>query len=240
MAYDGGGYVGWQRQPNGISVQERIEQILKRLCGFQVDVHGASRTDTGVHALGMVAHFDWSTTSSLSGKELHRAMNALLPEDIRIVKLQSVPTAFHARFEAKRKLYRYRILNSNMGDPFRRRATWFVHGKLDLAAMRRAAKCFVGRHNFSAIAVNPGYERTTMVRRIFKCTIRRSGDEIHLDVEGDGFLYKMVRTIAGTIVEVGLGKRDAESIPGMLKSRDRKQAGRVAPAHGLFLVRVTY
>jgi len=239
IAYDGGAYFGWQRQPNGMSVQQRIEEVLEKLCGQHVNVYGASRTDTGVHALGMVAHIEWSKIS-LAIPELHRALNALLPEDLRVLAIARAAQSFHARFDAVSKLYRYRILNSPIGDPFRRGASWFIPQKLNVTAMREAAAFFVGKHNFSSVAVNPGYERTTMVRHIHRCAVIKKSDEVHVEIEGDGFLYKMVRTIVGTLVEVGYKRRTSESVRELLKSRDRRLAGQTAPAHGLFLVRVRY
>jgi tRNA pseudouridine38-40 synthase len=239
IAYDGTAYVGWQVQDNGISVQSKIEKVLLEIGGEAVILHGASRTDTGVHALGMVATFDWSH-SKIGVEELQKGLNALLPEDIRILDLSVAPKKFHARFDAKSKLYRYRILNQSVGDPFRRTTCWFIHRPLDLSSMRKAAKAFVGKHDFSAVATNPGYERTTMVRHIFRCEILKRAEEVHIEVEGDGFLYKMVRTIVGTLVQVGLGRRPWQSVQQLIASRDRSQAGTTAPAHGLCLVQVKY
>jgi tRNA pseudouridine38-40 synthase len=239
LAYNGSAYVGWQRQPNGISVQQKLEEALSQLSGSKVTVEGASRTDTGVHALGMVVSFRW-TPERPSWKELTRSLNALLPEDIRVLKISRVSEKFHARFEAKTKLYRYRILNSPIGDPFRLGTAWYIPKPLNVSEMKRAANCFVGKHDFSSVAVNPGYERETMVRTIRRCDVAKSKDEIHIEVEGDGFLYKMVRTMVGTLVEVGLGKRDSHSIKSLIKSRDRTKAGKTAPAHGLYLVKVKY
>jgi len=239
LSYDGSAYVGWQRQPNGISVQEKVEEVLKKLSGSKVIVEGASRTDTGVHALGMVISFRWPAKRP-GWNELARSLNALLPEDIRILKVSRVSEKFHARFNAKRKLYRYRILNSKTGDPFRRGVSWLIFRSLNVSAMNRAARCFVGKHDFSSVAANPGYERETMVRTIRMCRVIRNKDEIHVEVEGDGFLYKMVRTMVGTLVEVGLGKRKPDSIKELIRSQDRTKAGKTAPAQGLFLVKVVY
>lgn len=239
VAFDGENYAGWQRQKNGMSIQEKIEEVLKKLCGRKVTVHGASRTDRGVHALAMVIHFDWKEKRP-DGRDLLRALNALLPEDIRVIQLARAKPNFHARFDARSKRYRYRILNARHNDPFRRKAVWFVHQPLDLTAMRRAARYFVGKKNFSAVAANPGYERRTMVRHVTHCAVLKRGDEIHIEIEADGFLYKMARTIVGTLLEVGLGRRRGESVLELLKSKDRNKAGKTAPAQGLFLVRVKY
>ena len=246
LAYDGGPYVGWQRQALGVSVQQRLEEALQKIAGTRVVAHGASRTDTGVHALGMVVSFHWPS-ARLEPSKLQRALNALLPEDIRVLKLQRARADFHARFEARWKLYRYRILNAPVADPFRRKVTWFIHPPLDLTAMQQATRRLVGEHHFASMAVNPGYSRSSMARHIRRCEVicRRAcppfvGNEIHVEVEGNSFLYKMVRTMVGTLVEVGLGKRTPESIRDLIRSRDRKLAGKTAPAHGLFLVRVFY
>ena len=239
LAYDGGAYVGWQRQANGISVQQRLEEALEKIAGHRVVAHGASRTDTGVHALGMIVSFRWPVVR-LAPAKLHRALNALLPEDIRVLRIQRVPAGFHARFNARWKLYRYRILNAPVADPFRRNVAWFIHQPLDLDAMQQAAKHFVGEHHFASMAANPGYLRSFMVRTIRRCEVIRRCGEFHVEVEGNSFLYKMVRTMVGTLVEVGLGKRTPDSIRDLLRSRDRKLAGKTALAHGLFLIRVFY
>lgn len=239
VAYDGAAYAGWQRQTTGIAVQQKIEDVLRQLAGRGITVHGAGRTDTGVHALQMTATFHWPA-NRLALSPLLRALNALLPPDIRILSIRQAPADFHARFSATGKLYRYRILNRGIADPFRRHVTWFIHPPLDLRAMKTAARHLLGKHDFSSMAANPGYARTTMVRRVYRSAVLRRGDEIHFEIAADGFLYKMVRTIVGTLVDVGLGRRAAESIPSLLASRDRTQAGKTAPAHGLFLVRVRY
>lgn len=239
LAYDGSDYVGWQRQKNGVSVQQRLEEKLKQICGRRIVTEGASRTDAGVHALGMVVSFRWLATG-LSPWVLRKALNALLREDVRILRIQRVKQDFHARFSAKSKLYRYHILNTKIADPFRRKTTWFIHQPLDLSAMRKAARFFVGQKDFSSVAVNPGYKRSSMIRHIYRCRVQSCDDEIRIEVEANSFLYKMVRTMVGTLVEVGLGKRSPESIVELLKARDRKRAGKTAPPQGLFLIRVKY
>ncbi|MBI4025845.1 MAG: tRNA pseudouridine(38-40) synthase TruA [Verrucomicrobia bacterium] len=239
LAYDGGAYVGWQRQAAGISVQQRVEDALRQIGGRPITVNGASRTDRGVHALGMVANFHWPRARP-DPATLLRALNALLPADIRVLKISRAAPDFHARFNARWKLYRYRILSTPIGDPFRRTVCWLMHAHLNVRAMRKAARFFVGRHDFSSVAVNPGYERASMVRHIRRCVVRPLEDEILVEVEADGFLYKMVRTIVGTLVETGLGKRAPETIRPLLESCDRRLAGKTAPAHGLFLARVRY
>jgi tRNA pseudouridine38-40 synthase len=239
LAFHGGAYVGWQCQATGISVQQRLEEVLERLGGRRIVTRGASRTDRGVHALGMPVTFRWPA-HRIGRAALLRGLNALLPEDIRVLRLQKVSGDFDARFSARWKWYRYRILNRPVADPFRRDFTWFIYGPLDLRAMRRAARHFPGKHHFGAFAANPGYERQSMVRTIRRCTVIRRKDEIHVEVEGNAFLYKMVRTIVGTLVEVGAGKRDPSSIPDLLRSRDRRLAGKTAPPQGLYLMKVVY
>ncbi|MCC7519982.1 MAG: tRNA pseudouridine(38-40) synthase TruA [Verrucomicrobiae bacterium] len=239
VAYDGSGYAGWQRVATGVAVQEKIEEALKRIGGQPAPIEGASRTDRGVHASGMVAGLDWKHPR-MRPMDLRRALNALLPFDLRILDVRRAPKGFHARFDAKRKLYLYRIQNAPVADPLRRGVCWHVPHALDLAAMRAAAAAFVGRHDFSAVAANPGYARASMVRTVRRCEIRKRRDEILFEVEGDGFLYKMVRTMVGTLVEIGGGRRAADSVAALLASRDRRRAGKTAPAHGLCLVKVFY
>lgn len=239
IAYDGSGYAGWQRVATGISVQEKIERVLAGIAGRHVGIEGASRTDRGVHAAGMVASLDWEHPR-MGPLELRRALNALLPLDIRVLEARRAPAGFHARFAARRKLYRYRIQNAPIADPFRRGVCWHLSHPLDLGAMRVAARAFIGKRDFSAVAANPGYERASMVRTVLRCEVKRRADEVVVEVEGDGFLYKMVRTIVGTLAEVGAGRRPAASVAAMLKARDRRLAGKTAPPHGLCLVRVYY
>lgn len=239
IAYDGSGYAGWQRVATGVGVQERIEQALETIAGRHLAVEGAGRTDRGVHAAGMTASLDWEHPR-ISAADLRRALNALLPDDIRVLETRRAAPGFHARFSAKRKLYRYRIQNAAVADPLRRGVCWHVPHALDLAAMRAAAAAFLGKHDFSAVATNPGYARASMVRTVRLCRVQRKGDEVRIDVEGDGFLYKMVRTMIGTLVEVGGGRRTPSSVAALLASRDRRRAGKTAPAHGLCLMRVAY
>jgi len=246
LAYDGSSFVGWQRQASGISVQQVLEETLEKIAGTRVIARGASRTDTGVHAMGMAVSFHWPA-ERLAPEKLQRALNALLPDSIRALRLARVSSDFHARFDARWKLYRYRILNAPVADPFRRESVWFIHRPLDLEGMRKAAGLMAGRHDFSSFAANPGYERSTMMRHIRRCEVIRrragppfTGNEIHVEVDGNSFLYKMVRTMVGTLVEVGLGKREAGSIRELIRSRDRKLAGKTAPAHGLYLMWVKY
>ncbi len=241
LAYDGSAYQGWQTQKTGTGVQSVVEAALLRLFPGAGPLHGSSRTDTGVHALGLVAHVDvprpeWRMTAA----KLVLALNAHLPEDVRLVSAARARPDFHARFHALGKQYRYFLWNASAMNPLLRGRAWHVPRTLDLAAMRAAAARFVGRHDFASFTVNPGYARATTVRTLTRCDLRRRGPEIVLVIEGDGFLYKMCRSIAGTLVQVGAGRFPATAIPGILARRDRRVAGMTAPAEGLVLWRVRY
>jgi tRNA pseudouridine38-40 synthase len=240
LAYDGTAYVGWQRQASGVSIQGLLEQALEPIEGTPVTVHGAGRTDAGVHALGQTASVRLVTT--LDCATLARALNAVLPPDVRVLEAEEMPAGFHARFDATGKVYEYRIVNAPIVSPFITRYVWHVVPALDLDAMREAARPLVGRHDFAAFQGAGSSVHTT------ERTVRRlewepgGGDDqpIVLRIEGDGFLRHMVRTIAGTLVDVGLRRWPAARVAEILASRDRTRAGATAPPHGLFLVRVRY
>lgn len=241
IAYDGTSYEGWQVQKTGTGVQEKVEDALAKLFPSSPRLHSSSRTDTGVHALGMVAHFEVpSAECRMSLSKLALAVNAWLPEDIRVLKATRALGDFHARFEATGKQYRYFVWNHAAMNPLIRRTAWHVPRPLDLKAMRNAASRFVGRHDFQSFASNPGYARETTVRAVSRCDVRRSGRLLTFIIEGDGFLYKMCRGIVGTLVQVGLGKFPPEEISRMLTERDRRVGGMTAPAHGLVLWKVFY
>ncbi len=241
IAYDGTGYEGWQVQKTGTGVQEKIEEALAKLFPSQPRVHSSSRTDTGVHALGMVAHFEVPKTDSrMTPHKLALALNAHLPEDIRVLAAARASRAFHARFDAKGKQYRYHLWNHPAMNPLLRRTAWHVPRKLDFQAMQAAAKLFVGKHDFQSFAANPGYKKDSTVRTVTRCEVRRRGAQFTFIIEGDGFLYKMCRGIVGTIVQVGQGKFPVAEIKTMLLKADRRVAGMTAPAHGLVLWKVFY
>lgn len=241
IAYDGSGYEGWQVQKIGTGVQQIVETALAKLFPSAPRLHSSSRTDTGVHALGMVAHFEVPRAEDrMTPYKLSLAINAWLPEDVRVVSVARVPKEFHARFDAGGKQYRYFIWNHAAMNPLLRKTAWHVPRKLDLPAMRAAAKLFVGKHNFQSFAANPGYKNETAVRRLTRCDIKKSGAQLVIIIEGDGFLYKMCRGIAGTLVQVGLGKFPPAEIKTMLIKADRRVAGMTAPAHGLVLWKVFY
>lgn len=241
IAYDGSAYAGWQRQPEDLSVQQRVEEALARLFPGKPTVSGSSRTDTGVHAAGLCAHVDVPLEQfRMPGRKLVLALNAWLPEDIRVLSVRRVPAQFHARFSAQGKEYRYRVWNHPAHHPLWRSQSWHVPRTLDLAAMRRAARLFEGRHDFLAFSASPGYARNHTVRTITRCAILRSGPQLTIVIRADGFLYKMCRGIVGTLVQVGLSRFPPEAIPDLLSARDRRLAGMTAPAQGLVLWKVFY
>lgn len=241
IAYDGTAYEGWQVQKIGTGVQEKVESALAKLFPAAPRVHSSSRTDTGVHALGMVAHFEVPRAGfRMTPRKLLLALNAHLPEDVRVMAVARALENFHARFDAHGKQYRYVVWNHAAMNPLQRAMAWHVTRPLDLKAMRAAAPLFVGKHDFQSFAANPGYTKETTVRLLTRCEIKKSGPQLTFIIEGDGFLYKMCRSIVGTLVQVGLGKFPAEEIKAMLAKRDRRVAGMTAPAHGLVLWRVFY
>ena len=237
LQYDGTDFVGWQRQPNGVSIQELVERALEPIEGQPVTVIGAGRTDAGVHALGQVASVQLE--SAIDTVSLVRALNATLPDAVRVTAVDEAPADFNARFAAAGKLYEYRIWNGPVVPPFERRYVWHVPQTLDLARMREAGGALVGRHDFAAFRA-AGSDVATSERTLKCLNVEAVNEKVTLMVAGDGFLRHMVRAIAGTLVDVGLGRRSIDSVAAALASRDRAQAGATAPARGLFLVRVEY
>ena len=241
LAYEGTTLVGWQRQAAGVSVQGLLEAALATLDDQPVAVVGAGRTDAGVHALAQVA--GCALRRDIDAATLVRALNAVLPETVRVLTAVDVPAAFHPRFDARAKAYRYRIWNGEVLSPFERAYAWHIPAPaLDLDAMAAAAAALEGRHDFAAFQ-GTGSDTHTTERTVFSSRVERSHPHdplITYDIRGDGFLRHMVRTIAGTLVEIGRGRHAADWIGRVLASRDRAQAGRTAPAHGLFLVGVDY
>lgn len=241
IAYDGTGYEGWQVQKIGTGVQEKVEEALAKLFPSKPRLHSSSRTDTGVHALGMVAHFEVPRTEfRMPIRKLALALNAHLPEDVRVMSSAHAAQQFHARFDAAGKRYRYFVWNHTAMNPLLRTTAWHVPRKLDVAAMREAACLFVGRHDFQSFAANPGYAKESTVRTLTRCELKKNGPLLTFIIEGDGFLYKMCRGMVGTLVQVGLGKFPPGEIQTMLAQRDRRAAGMTAPAHGLVLWKVFY
>jgi len=241
VAYDGSAYVGWQLQPEGVSVQLRLEEALGKLFQPTPRVHSSSRTDTGVHALGMVVHFDVSRLQwRMEPRKLILAANAHLPPDIRVTAVARVRPDFHARFDAAGKQYRYTVWNQSAENPLLRTQAWHFPRPLDIAAMKKAAAQLVGRHDFRAFSATPGYHRANTVRNLTRCDVLRSGDRITFVIEADGFLYKMCRGIVGTLVQVGVHRFAPDAILPMLEAKDRCLAGMTAPALGLVLWKVYY
>ena len=250
VAYDGTRFVGWQRQASGESIQGWLEQVLERIEGTAVTVHGAGRTDAGVHAIGQVASV--SLGGAHDSATLLRALNAQLPPDIRVRAVEDVAPDFHARFSARRKTYRYLVRHAPFADPFERAFAWHVPEPLRISDMIAAAAALSGTHDFSAFR-STGSDVTTTTRTIYRSELRAvsggagapdtapAGVLLAYDVEGDGFLRHMVRAIVGTLVEVGRGSRTVGSVAALLKTgAARAEAGPTAPAHGLYLVGVAY
>ncbi len=237
VAYDGTEYCGWQIQPNGITVEEVLNRELTHLLHEEIRVIGASRTDAGVHALGNVAVFD--TETRIPADKISFALNQSLPEDIVVQQSKEVPLEFHPRHCDSRKTYEYRILNRAMRDPNCRRNTYFYHWDLDLTAMQHAADYLIGEHDFQSFC-SPATEAETTVRMIYGLTVEKEGDLITIRITGNGFLYNMVRIIAGTLLEVGNGKRKPEEIAEILEKKDRSAAGPTAPACGLTLMEIAF
>jgi tRNA pseudouridine38-40 synthase len=240
LQYDGTDYVGWQRQASGTSIQGLLEEALRPIEGGDVAVHGAGRTDAGAHAFGQVATA--RLTASIDPLTLTRALNAVLPPDVRVSAAEVAPDDFHARFSATGKIYEYRIVNAPFVSPFVRRYVWHVIPRLDLDAMRDASGRLVGEHDFAAFQGTGSEVHSSVrtVRRIDWTGTGRPDDPIVMQIEGDGFLRHMVRNIAGTLVEVGLGRRPPNEIDAILASRERARAGATAPAGGLTLREVLY
>ena len=243
IAYDGTGLVGWQRQLNGPSVQALLEEALALLEGGRVVVSGAGRTDSGVHALGQIASV--TLHRAIAPATLVKAINNHLPLAVRVLSADEVGPDFHARFHAKAKTYRYRIWNGEVLDPFERAYVWHIaNPTLDVQAMAAAAGCLVGRHDFAAFT-GAGSEVQSTVRTVVSSAVTavdmpRGRPLITYDVSGDGFLRYMVRSIVGSLVDVGRGRRPPSWMDDVLASRERGSAGRTAPPAGLFLVSVEY
>lgn len=236
VAYEGTNYRGFQRQAHDPTVQGALEAALARITQKPTRVLGAGRTDAGVHAEGQVIAFDTAWGRSLA--ELTRAMNAVLPPDIAVRDLAWAPDDFHPRYDALSRCYRYTVYNAPVRAPLARRTSLHWPGRLDLAAMQAATACIVGEHDFAAFGRPPKGEST--VRRVFRAEWRAKGPWRFFEIEANAFLFRMVRSLVGTLLEVGRGRRTVADFERILASRDRSQAGQTAPAHGLCLVKVRY
>jgi tRNA pseudouridine38-40 synthase len=237
VCYDGTDFHGWQRQVGMRTVQGTIEEILARITNEAVVTEASGRTDAGVHALGQVVGFRSATR--IEPHDLRRALNALLPDDVRVLEARIAPDDFHPTLDSLGKRYRYVIDNGPIGDPFRRRTCWHIRGGLDIGAMARAGRALVGTHDFRSFETD-WPNRKTSVRTIQDLTVERSGSLVMIEVEADGFLYNMVRCIAGTLAQVGLGRRLEGWVGNVLRAQARVEAGPTAPARGLVLLRVRY
>ncbi len=237
VAYDGTNYCGWQVQPNGITVEEVLNRSLSKLLGEKIEVMGASRTDSGVHSLGNVAVFD--TNTRMPADKIAFALNQRLPEDIVVQGSCEVPSDWHPRYQESTKTYEYRILNRTFRMPTRRLDTYFYHYPLDVEQMSEAASYLVGTHDFASFCAANAQVKST-VRTIYSCTAQKENDIITIRVTGNGFLYNMVRIIAGTLIEVGAGKRRPEEIKDILAAENRDAAGPTAPAQGLTMMGIEY
>lgn len=237
LEYDGRCYAGWQLQENGETVQGAVEAALEKLLGEKVRVHGAGRTDAGAHALGQVAHFQ--TSRPLPLKNIRAGANAYLPPDVVVLAAEKAPPDFHARFSSRGKIYRYLVLVRPVRSALLRDYAWRIEGPLNLKGMKRAAAVLHGRHDFSAFtaAGTSVREKTRTLRRI---AIVKKGERLEFEFAADGFLYKMVRNIVGTLVLVGQGRMTPAEVKAILLSRDRTRAGPTAPANGLYLAKVIY
>lgn len=238
IEYDGTEYLGWQTQPNGKTIQGSLEDCLRQITGERIHVIGSGRTDAGVHALAQVAHF--KTKSPIDIQSLQRALNSLLPKDILVKKVEEVGDDFHARKKAMSKVYEYRILNRPLRSVFHRHYAWHIPQKLNREAMEKATHYLIGEHDFSSFK-SSGTSSRNFIRKVLRAEWKRGREGILcFEIEANGFLKQMVRTIVGTLVEVGKGKISPEEFKEILLSKDRRKAGPTAPPHGLFLKEVKY
>jgi tRNA pseudouridine38-40 synthase len=237
VAYDGTNYVGWQLQDNGVSVQQRLNEAALAITGEQIQLHGSGRTDSGVHARAQVAHFD--TNARMPAEKFAIALNMRLPRDIRVLYSEEAPEDFHARFSAKNKTYRYTVQTGLHADVFGRFTALHVHTPLDFDRMQRAAKYALGEHDFIAF-MSADSTLTQTVRAVTRSEMTQDGQYLYYEVSANGFLYNMVRILAGTLLEIGGGKLPEDAIARALMSGLRADAGATAPPHGLCLQRVQY
>ena len=237
IEYDGKDFSGWQKQPNKLNIQGEIERAIENVTGEKVELIASGRTDAGVHALGQIANF--KTNSNIDLEKIPIAINSQVKKSIRIQKAEEVDDNFHSRFNCKKKTYRYIIDNSKYGSAIYRNISYHIPIKLNVEEMKKAIKYFEGEHDFKSFK-SSGTSSKSSVRTIFKANIVTEGDSIAIDLTGNGFLYNMVRIIAGTLVDVGLGKIKADDIPKIIEAKDRTKAGKTLPPYGLMLLKVDY
>ena len=238
IEYDGTDFVGWQKQENGPSIQSSVEDAIKKITSETVNVFGAGRTDSGVHAREQVAHFEFSKNISLDS--IRDGINQhLRPLPIAILEVKEVYDDFHARFSAKLRTYEYLIINRRAPLTFNKNLTWGVFKKLNMDAMKEAASIFVGKHDFNAFR-SVDCQSSSSIKTIQSCSIETNDQHITLNVSAKSFLHSQIRIMAGTLVEVGKGQFNSSDVKDIIKSRDRSKAGATAPAHGLYLLKVEY
>lgn len=240
LAYDGTHFSGWQVQPNGISIQQKLQEALHIITHESIHVIGSGRTDAGVHALKQTANF--KTAKELETRRLQASLNGLLPDDIRVLNCEHAPRDFHARYSALSKSYRYHLTLSPVQLPFRKLYSWHIREHFDIRKLKQAAQLLIGTHDFTSFAneAHAGSAAHDPIRTLYRLDVIEEEEGIQLELEADGFLYKMVRNIVGVLQEVATGKRAVDEVSAILAAKDRKQAGKAAPAQGLFLVDVNY
>jgi tRNA pseudouridine38-40 synthase len=238
IAYDGTNYSGWQVQINAPSIQSLIQNALQTILRHPLDLTGSGRTDAGVHALGQIAHFD--TNILFNSPRLLNSLNAILPLDIRILAIDPVASDFHSRYSALSKIYHYHLHIDPILDPFTKLYSYQIFGPFDLTKLKQGTKNFLGTHDFASFANTKEKIEKDTVRSIHRLDVVDQKGGIRLEFEGDGFLYKMVRNITGTLIDVAAGRIDPSQIPTILSASDRRKAGQAAPARGLFLMKVIY
>jgi len=237
IEYDGKDFNGWQKQPNKLNIQGEIERAIEYITGEKVDLIASGRTDAGVHAIAQVANF--KTESNIPLEKIPIALNTKLKRSIRIIKAEEVEERFHSRLNCKKKTYRYVINNSLEGTAIYRNLETHIPQKLDVEAMKKAIKYFEGEHDFKAFKAS-GTSSKSSVRTIYETKIYKDNEKIYIELTGNGFLYNMVRIIAGTLLDVGIGKIQPEEISSIIEAKERTKAGKTLPAHGLCLMEVTY
>ena len=238
IMYDGKDFNGWQKQPNKLNIQGTIEKVLSEMTGEEIELNASGRTDAGVHSFGQVANF--KTNSKIPIEKFPIAINSKIKKSIVITNAEEVEERFHSRYNCKRKTYRYVIDNSEFPTPMYRYLEYHIPNKLNIEAMKKAAKYFEGEYDFKAFK-SSGTSSKSSVRTIYKAEVKKAeNNRIYIELTGNGFLYNMVRIISGTLVEVGFGKIKPEEIKTIIESKDRQKAGKTLPAHGLYLMNVNY
>ena len=237
IEYDGKDFNGWQKQPNKLNIQGEIERVIKEVTGEEVDLIASGRTDAGVHAIAQSANF--KTNSNIPTEKIPIALNTKLKQSIRIKTAVEVDERFHSRYNCKQKTYRYIINNGETASALYRNMEYFIPEKLNVEKMQEAVKFFEGEHDFKGFKAS-GTSSKSSVRKIYKTQVKKDGDRIIIELTGNGFLYNMVRIIAGTLVDVGLGKINPNDITEIIESKDRTRAGKTLPPQGLYLVKVEY